>query len=424
MNILKKLFGIGSNQPQKETKSWTDTYFATKSMRQIVVEVKSPIWTASRFKHLALPVDKYHTILQNPTSTGFVKMASEPTPILLMRADEFSDALKSATLDIAFSFFRTEKGGILALFVVPQPASLTGGANGHLEIAYGLDNEETVNRIREGWKSGFLELVIADKSDKIQYSNSTSTAPEAKWDFRLPLQPECVPALDEAFNHLLEHHKQTPATKRDYQGATQIVWDLIPQGKSPITPISEGQPNEEIKKQLAEKLAKLKKQSEEFKLATRKRYENFKTIGIEEQSYADLNLEFENLHQNQNTLDYKYNILYAKVGVFDDFLKNISEKEQQDIVTRIKGDFPWIASKYGEFISSRKEENYQRIINRVLATVDSAEKYIAQFSEKEQDDQSTPLSLVVKCLMIFLAYVKEIEVDYKKNKTQKHLSKN
>ena len=199
---------------------------------------------------------------------------------------------------------------------------------------------------------------------------------------------------------------------------------MIPQSKNPITTISEGQHNEKIKKQLDEKLAKLKKQSEEFKLATRKRYENFKTIGIEEQSYADLNLEFENLHQNQNTLDYKYNILYAKVGVFDDFLKNISEKEQQDIVTRIKGDFPWIASKYGEFISSGKEENYQRIINRVLATVDSAEKYIAQFSEKEQDDQSTPLSLVVKCLMIFLAYVKEIEVDYKKNKTQKHLSKN
>lgn len=240
MNILKKIFSGGSNKPSKGAKCWTDTFFATKSLRQIVIEVKSPMWKTSRFKHLALPA-KYHTILQNPTSTGFVKMATEPTPILMMRADEFSDDLKSAILDIAFSFFETEKGGILAVFVVPKPESLVGEANGHLEIVYGLDNDETVNRIRAGWKSGFLELVIADKSDKIQYANSANTAPEAKWDFRLPLEPECVLALDEAFNQLLEYHKKTSASKRDYQGATQIVWDLIPIGTSPIVPLSQGQ---------------------------------------------------------------------------------------------------------------------------------------------------------------------------------------
>ena len=94
------------NQSSKETKGWIDNYFASKSMRQIVIEVNSPIWKASRFSQLFLPSDKYHTILQNPTSTGFVKMASEPTPILLMRANDFSDELKTATLDIAFSFFR------------------------------------------------------------------------------------------------------------------------------------------------------------------------------------------------------------------------------------------------------------------------------------------------------------------------------
>ncbi len=205
MNLLKKIFGIGSNKPSQEAKSWTDTNFTSKSMRQIVIEVKSPIWKTSRFKHLALPYDKYHTILQNPVSTGFVKMASEQTPILLIRANDLSGALKTTWLKVAFSFFTTEKGGVLVVFIEPQGDRIVIGLNySHIEMVYGLDNDETVNRIREGWKNGYLDLVLADKSDSMTHINvankSSMSSPEAKWDCRLLLEPECVVALNAALS--------------------------------------------------------------------------------------------------------------------------------------------------------------------------------------------------------------------------------
>ena len=103
-------------------------------------------------------------------------------------------------------------------------------------MVYGLDVEETVSRIRSGWNSGALELVLAGKGDMEMVVSGAGklTMPHAEWDASISLDASCVDALNAAFDDLRAFHFNFSSDDRQFNAAAQLLWDALPLEKSPI----------------------------------------------------------------------------------------------------------------------------------------------------------------------------------------------
>jgi len=212
---------------------WYFTKDDRRRARQVVVEAPAGGSRDSEFGKLLLNA-KYQNLTGQTWTAGYFRTDSKMGPYLMVRAGDHIERLRDCPLRLAFSFYREASAGLFGIFVaadsVPelQQASPTGHAL--VEGIYGLDVDDTVQRIRDALAAEIAHLCFADGS---------SNMPCCLFDRVIQIPEECRVTLVQQFRELLAYHTRT---RRDYQRAMQELSNDFSAREHPILGrISSGQ---------------------------------------------------------------------------------------------------------------------------------------------------------------------------------------
>lgn len=221
--------------------NWYQTQDDQRRVRQIVAELPSGGSRDSEFANLGLAA-KYQMLMTQKWVAGYFRTDTKKGPYLLVRADGHVQGLRDCPLRIAFTFYREPSAGLFGIFVAAdstpelQRASPTGHAV--FECIYGLDDSDTVERIREGLSRDVVHLCFADKSSMMSMEQMDANGnviemspPCCRFDRVVQVSEDCRQALAQQFKELLHYHR---STRRDYQRAVQEVSGHFPAREHPV----------------------------------------------------------------------------------------------------------------------------------------------------------------------------------------------
>lgn len=226
--------------------NWYQTKEDRRRVRQIVIELPSGGSRDSEFADLGLS-NNYRRIMTHNWVAGFFRTHAKRGPYVLVRADGHVQELRDCPLRVAFTFYRGPSAGLFAIEVaadsVPelQRASSTGHAV--FECIYGLDDSDTVERIRDAVSKDVVHICFAEKSTAM-FSKAMDVSHDlivgsplcCRFDRVLQVPNDCRQALCQQLRELLDYHKRS---RRDYQQAMKEFSAEFPEREHPILVRSE-----------------------------------------------------------------------------------------------------------------------------------------------------------------------------------------
>ena len=238
-------------------------YFAednNKDLRQVVLCIPQGLQKESRFGTLMLSA-KYRNLIESEHGTGFFRMDSDAGPFLLTRLDGYTDKLVEGSIKIAFSFFRTEYGGLVGIYIGMESRSLCEAFDKpypFLEMINGLDERDTTVKLYDdAFSKETLVVSIADRSmsttsfyDENSGSFSEANSPQCVYDIDIDLPQECREVLQKELADVLSYHDNMSGYSRDFQQSVQCVYGVMPMGENPILP----KVQEAVQEKVAEKI--------------------------------------------------------------------------------------------------------------------------------------------------------------------------
>lgn len=214
-----------------------------RKVRQVVIELPAGGARDSKFGSLGLAA-KYENLLSQTWCAGYFRTDAEKGPFLLVRADGHVAKLKESPLRVAFSCYREPSGGVLGVFVAAEnPELRKASQTGHavFECVYGLDFQDTVERIRDGLSRDVIHLCFADAATNMRMSmidasgqSREMTAPACRFDRVFPVPDDCRRALVEEFRELMAYHRSLAPSRRDYTRSMQQLSADFPASEHPI----------------------------------------------------------------------------------------------------------------------------------------------------------------------------------------------
>ena len=221
--------------------NWYLTKDDRRRVRQIVAELPPDGTRESEFANLGLAA-KYQNLMSQTWTAGYFRTDAKIGPYLLVRADGYVDRLRNCPVRVGFAFYREPSAGLFGIFVAAdsspelQRASPTGHAV--FECIYGLDVDDTVQRIRDALAREVVHLCFADKSSMMSQSMMDASGkfverspPCCRFDRVIQISEDCRQALGQQFKELLDYHR---STRQDYQRGVQELSADFPAREHPI----------------------------------------------------------------------------------------------------------------------------------------------------------------------------------------------
>lgn len=210
-----------------------------KSVSQVVVEVTEPHPAPSKFGVLRLDA-KYQTLMTNLWAVGLFRLAGDPGPYLLVRADGQTTRLKSQPFRVAFCFYRMQAGGLIAVFVdFPKLRNPRAPAAPFVlfEMIRGIDLDDVRHHIRDAINGPRLHMCFAEgegPGEDLASGVWAGGAIDALYDVRVDLDAACRDALQRAWTSLLDYHDSLPGGSRDFQASVRQMQMENPLTENPI----------------------------------------------------------------------------------------------------------------------------------------------------------------------------------------------
>ncbi len=207
---------------------------------QIKIKLDASKITEPKFGVLVL-AGKYGHLISRTRTLGHFKMDTSPGVFLLARADGHAEQLKTAPLELVYSFYKMPSGAIFGMFLHAD-SKVFAKASPHgfpiIEGIFGLDYEETKRLIAVALEQYKVHLCVADKSANAHTnarladgSWATHSNPECIFDLVQEITSELRSALIENFKDLLMHHSNSPA---DFQKSLQELDGYFPINENPL----------------------------------------------------------------------------------------------------------------------------------------------------------------------------------------------
>ncbi len=258
MSFLARIFGnskatgkpeasASALPPESPSSAAQSSWYVATSQKlpltQVVIELPTGAEKPSRFATLLLG-DKYMDLVTGTWITGLFRMETDPGPFLLVRADGHLDEVVAAPLKVGFSFYRAPSGGIVGLYIYIDSESLRvsgGRPHAFMEFGYGLDQEDTVGRIRDAFRRDTLDVIFADGSnsttvflDPSTRRRQTVATPCCRYDISYSIDQKCREALLRELDALLQYHRSLPAGRKNFQTSMNEMWAALPMTENPI----------------------------------------------------------------------------------------------------------------------------------------------------------------------------------------------
>lgn len=219
--------------------TWYTAEDPRKSVRQVVIEANEPSPVNSRFGVLRLD-EAYRSLMTNFWAAGFFRLADDPGPYLLIRADGRTTWLKGKPFRVAFSFFHLKAGGLIGVFIdFPEPRVSSAPPPPHVlfETIRGIDLDDERGRIRDAINAPRLHLCFAEGEGPGEDLSSglwAGTHIDALYDVLVDLDSPCRDALNASWTSLLEYHEGLPAEDRDFQASVRQMQAENPVSRNPV----------------------------------------------------------------------------------------------------------------------------------------------------------------------------------------------
>jgi hypothetical protein len=223
--------------------SWYLAKDDRRKTRQVVIELPAGGAQDSKFGSLGLAA-KYENLTRQPWCAGYFRTDAEKGPFLLVRADGHVAHLRDSPLRVAFSFYHEPAGGLFGVFVAAESPELRRASQtGHavFECIYGLDYQDTVERIQDALARDVVHLCFADASTNLSVSSmqpdgtfKEMTPPACRFDRVYPMPDDCRQALVQQLRELMGYHSSLPPSRRDYQGSMEQMSADFPPSEHPV----------------------------------------------------------------------------------------------------------------------------------------------------------------------------------------------
>ncbi len=215
--------------------NWYQSEDKSKSVREVVLDIKSPIAINPKFGMMMLGT-KYHMLRSNVWIAGYFRIDGDPGPYLMVRADGHTEKLRNQSLRVAHCYYRTLSGGLYAIFV-DFPAIKVSGIPSDpfvlFEMIRGIDLEDEKLRILDGINKERLHLCFCegDGPGEDLGGGIWSGGPiNAQYDVVVDVPPECRKVMKVEWEELLRyHHKLSPSSRSFNDSVRQM------QSENPLT---------------------------------------------------------------------------------------------------------------------------------------------------------------------------------------------
>ncbi|MBD3342374.1 MAG: hypothetical protein GF353_24955 [Candidatus Lokiarchaeota archaeon] len=214
-----------------------------KRLRQIVFSISPKFIVQSKLGQLILS-SKYVNLIEKGWATGLFRLNSDPGPFLLVRADGYVDCIKESSINLGISFHSMESGGLFGIYISVDSSDLRirRANNACFEIAYGLDENNTIKLISDFIENDHLNLILADGDNLSSYnlidvesaSINQYKLPLCKYDITIPLDENCKKILKDEFEKLRQYHSGIPIYSKNFQLSLRELWDSMPEKENPI----------------------------------------------------------------------------------------------------------------------------------------------------------------------------------------------
>jgi hypothetical protein len=182
-----------------------------KRLRQITIHIKTPNWQPSLIDILPINLEDHYSIIVNPFLADILCTGIDNSCLLLLRADSYISAYKNSnSINVSFSFFKTDMGGVFAIYI--SSASSTG----FMEVNYVLKYSENARKVNQLWQRGMLHIELAGKGTGIfkqklqsltkQQQVTDYIGPKCIWSLTYQISDDCVMSLTEALYQLVVFH--------------------------------------------------------------------------------------------------------------------------------------------------------------------------------------------------------------------------
>lgn len=213
---------------------------AAKHVHQVVIELPKGSEQESKFGMMFFS-GKFLPFMMTAWTTGFFRMDSDPGPFLMIRGDNVASKLRGSSMKVAFCFYQMTAGALVTVYVhadCPEVAKNLKYPIVLFEMAYGCDQEDTRNLIRDAFSSEHLHLCFAegDGPGEMVGGAFCGSSVDAQYDIIVPLSSECRKVLNQELDAALKYHASLPANRRDFQQSGQQMYAENPQTESPILP--------------------------------------------------------------------------------------------------------------------------------------------------------------------------------------------
>lgn len=207
-----------------------------RRVRQVVFSLPPGQAKEPEFADLVL-ADKYQNLNSKSWTAGYFRTDLKMGPYLLVRADDHVADLRDCPIRVALTFYREPSAALFGLFVSADTQHIARASPNRLgvfECIYGLDVEDTVQRIRDALALSVIHMCFANKSTSMVSKQLTPSGqfaeqspPCCRFDRIILVPAACVAVLAHEFDALLRHHG---ATRKDYQrGVRELSEDFPPQ---------------------------------------------------------------------------------------------------------------------------------------------------------------------------------------------------
>lgn len=167
-----------------------------------------------------------------------IKPDGEEHPVILIKANESTNFLKSQSLKIAFSFIKCATGHMFALFVEfsgPAPYNCPSKPLVFFEDIQGLDHAENRDRLCVQLDTDRFDVWLAEGgSAKIERDVMSAKPINVKYSASLVIEPACRAKLKELVEQHFAEHLQIGPNVWDFQRSSQEFMHDLPSTVPPI----------------------------------------------------------------------------------------------------------------------------------------------------------------------------------------------
>lgn len=220
-------------------------YIATdteRRLKQVVFDLPNSKAVPSEFGSLMLP-GKYRSLLSSSWVCGLFRMHGKSAPCLLIRADDDIDEFKTNPTRIAFSFFKTQSGGVLGVYIYVDSQALRAKrsqAHVFIEMSNGLDVPEYVQLVKDAIKSDSITVVLAGGGGSMTSVMNASgesqsfSPPQCRYDINLCLELSCREVMWRELKELLALNASLAPEQRSYTQSMDEVRKLMSATQNPL----------------------------------------------------------------------------------------------------------------------------------------------------------------------------------------------